>query len=37
MESVSKAWIINRPNIINIPEMEIKGFSFCNVLSLVSI
>jgi hypothetical protein len=30
---VSKVWMINLQNIINIPESEIKGFGFCTVLS----
>jgi hypothetical protein len=32
---VSKVWINNSQNIIYILESELKGFSFCNVLSLI--
>ena len=34
MESTKQILIINWANIINISENEIKGFSFCNLLSL---
>ena len=35
--TVSKIWIINWHNIINIPESKIKGFSFYICLSLIDV